>query len=55
MVAKSIFKYDLWNNSEAKEEDLLAIHCFMPNGNYIFFKCQGTTTIFELKEVINFT
>lgn len=52
MVAKSIFRYDLWN-TEAREEDLLAIHCFMPNGNYICFKCPGTTTIFELKEVTN--
>lgn len=52
MVAKSIFKYDLWN-AEAREDDStsITVHCFMPNGLYMCFKCLGTTTIFEMKEV----
>lgn len=50
MVAKSIFKYDLWH-SEAREEDNIYVHCFMPNGNYISFQCPGIMTLSQMKEV----
>lgn len=50
MVAKSIFKYDLWN-PETREEDNITVHCFMPNGNYIFLQCPGIMTLLQMKEV----
>lgn len=47
MVA--IFKHDLWTSD--REDDNIDVHCLMPNGNYISFKCPATLSLFEMKEV----
>lgn len=53
MVVALPFRYDLWSSSEpAREEDLIDVHCFIPNGSYIVMRLQLKTTLFELKEVI---
>lgn len=53
MVASSgSFRYDLWSNTEAvREDEHIEVHCFIPNGCYITFKCPAKTTLIELKEV----
>lgn len=51
MVAQT-FRYDLWSSSDpVKEDDLIDVHCLIPNGNYINFKCKSKTTLAEFKEV----
>lgn len=48
------FRYDLWGGSgtdPVKEEDDIEVHCLIPNGCYITFKCASQTTLVELKEV----
>lgn len=53
MVAQN-FRYDLWSQTDPiREDELIEVHCFIPNGNYIVFKCPSKTTLFELKEVNN--
>lgn len=51
MVKVNSFRYDQWVVDPVREEDLIECHCFLPNGNYINFKCFSKTTLFELKEV----
>lgn len=54
MVVALPFSYDLWSSSDpVREEDLIDVHCFIPNGNYIQFKLQISTTLQEMKEVRN--
>lgn len=52
MVVALPFRYDLWSSSDAvKEDDLIDVHCLIPNGAYILLKVRSKTTLFELKEV----
>jgi hypothetical protein len=52
MVVALPFRYDLWSSSEpVREEDLIDVHCLIPNGSLIPMKVLSTTTLFELKEV----
>lgn len=50
MVIALPFRYDLWSDP-VREEDLIDVHCLIPNGNYIFFKVKSTVTLIDLKEV----
>lgn len=53
MVVALPFRYDLWSSSEpVREEDMIDVHCLIPNGSYIILRCRSQTTLFELKEVI---
>lgn len=53
MVVVLPFRYDLWSSSEpVREEDLIDVHCLIPNGSYIVLRALSNTTLFELKEVI---
>lgn len=45
------FKYDLWHSEPVRENDIIMVHCFMPNGTCILFNCPTTTTLIEMKEV----
>lgn len=52
MVVAQTFRYDLWSSSDpVREEDLIDVHCLIPNGSYINFKCTSKTTLAEFKEV----
>lgn len=52
MVVALPFRYDLWSNSDSvREEDSIDVHCLLPNGNYINFKCKTSTTLEDMKEV----
>lgn len=52
VVANGPFCYDLWSSSEpVREEDLIEVHCLIPNGSYIVLKVRSKTSLFELKEV----
>lgn len=52
MVVALPFLYDLWSSADpVKEEDFIDVHCLIPNGSYISFKCTSKTTCTELKEV----
>lgn len=52
MVVALPFRYDLWSSADpVREEDLIDVHCLIPNGSYINFKCTSKTSIHELKEV----
>lgn len=45
------FKYDLWTAEPVRDDENITVHCFMPNGNYIYFNCSLQMTLFEMKEV----
>jgi hypothetical protein len=46
------FKYDLWySDSPVKDDDVITVNCFMPNGNCIPFCCSKSLTLFDMKEV----
>lgn len=52
MVVALPFRYDLWSSADpVREEDFIDVHCLIPNGSYISFKCTSKTTLTELKEV----
>lgn len=52
MVVALPFRYDLWSSADpVREEDLIDVHCLIPNGSYINFKCTSKTSVHELKEV----
>lgn len=52
MVVALPFRYDLWSNSDSvREEESIEVHCLLPNGNYINFKCKTATTLEDMKEV----
>lgn len=52
MVVALPFRYDLWSSSDpVREEDVIDVHCLIPNGNYVNFSLKKINTLRELKEV----
>lgn len=52
MVVAVEFRYDLWSGVDSvRDEDLIDVHCLIPNGSYIHFKCTPQISVHELKEV----
>lgn len=46
------FKYDLWysDGPQKENEQIITVHCLMPNGNCILFNCPTTLSLLEMKE-----
>lgn len=52
MVVEVLFRHDLWATTDLREDDnIIDVHCLVPNGLYINFKVSSLLTLSELKEV----